>query len=422
MKLLLVGGENDYTMYQFVRDLKITNPHYQIDYLSLVPKKQTIQSQQLYQEFEQTIFLKHYSKRDLILKKGHILLKFFFMVNYWLVKVPILFSKKGFIEIKEHFIDELRIYLNYHNNLKKRIRTYDIINVQTLKKEHALLLPYLQLHTNNLLLSFWGSDLLRYSSKNSSYYLSQRFALNLVDAISIQTQELKEIICTKYNQYLRNKINVLFFGLPKSRFELINKAKENYDKSQISTNRIIIRIGYTGQEEQQHFSIIDALFKVKPNIKNKFFLYLPMTYGGDEVYINTVAQELRRKFKGQYQIFKEFLPDHEYMKIVAESDIFINCRTTDAFNGAMIESLYAGNVVINGAWLPYKKLTIDDYYHFIVESISELTNKIPILINNIQKEQKKCEQNEKIINLLCNEHVIPQWSDWYRANLKKDKF
>jgi hypothetical protein len=419
MKLLLVGGENDYTMYQFVRDLKVIYPHYQIDFLSMVPENQANNSRKLYGEFERIFFSELYSRKDLISKKGLILIKFLFMISYWLPKVPILFSKKGIIEVKEHFLDELRTYLNYQNNLKKQLKTYDIINVQALNKNHALLIPYLRQHTNSLLLSFWGSDLLRYSDKNGSYYLSQRSALNFVDAISIQTQELKEIICIKFGHYLRKKISVLFFGLPQSRFDLIDKNKKAFDKIEPTTdNRIIIRIGYTGQEEQQHLSIIDALYSIKSNIKDRFFLYLPMTYGGDEDYMSIVELNLKQKFNGQYQLFTKFLPDEEYLKMVAASAIFINCRTTDAFNGAMIESLYAGNIVVNGAWLPYKKLSIDHYHHHLVESIEDLTSLLPKLLQVMQNEIKKSKENKKIVTLLSNDYAIPCWDKWYQSNLK----
>ena len=80
----------------------------------------------------------------------------------------------------------------------------------------------------------------------------------------------------------------------------------------------------------------------------------------------------------------------------------------------MLESLFAGNIVVNGAWLPYGKLRRLGIHYREIENIMELKSLIPEILDNQGQEKGRALVNPEIIrkNFLY-ENTISEWKNIY---------
>lgn len=156
--------------------------------------------------------------------------------------------------------------------------------------------------------------------------------------------------------------------------------KESFLK--IDPDLYTIAIGYNACSAQQHQAVIDSLVTLDADVKSKICLVLPMTYHGEKKYIESIKRLLLASgFK--YLVLEDFLNSDEMAKLWCSIDMLIHAQTTDALSASMLEALYAGCNVLNGAWLEYSELekwgiSVQTFTHFCdIPNIvkSNLTNK-----------------------------------------------
>jgi len=134
----------------------------------------------------------------------------------------------------------------------------------------------------------------------------------------------------------------------------IEKCKSNLG---ISTEKITICIGYGGSKSQNHLRVLEQIKMMPPDIKEKIIVMLPMTYGSTEKYITQV--EVAAKEAGvKFIIFKEYMQHEIIAQLRLATDIFINAQTSDGLSGSVLETLYAGALLLNASWLHYVEYDI----------------------------------------------------------------
>ena len=93
----------------------------------------------------------------------------------------------------------------------------------------------------------------------------------------------------------------------------------------------------------------------------------------------------------------------------------INVQTTDQFSGSMQETVFAGNVLINGAWLPYNTFKKEGAFFLEVNDLTELSEKIEYTIDNCEKLKLKTKINRDIIWKLSSwENNSKDWYNLYK--------
>jgi len=104
------------------------------------------------------------------------------------------------------------------------------------------------------------------------------------------------------------------------------------------------------------------------------------------------------------------------------SKIMIQLQTTDSFSSSMRESLYAGEIVITGDWLPYGTLDEKGVFMLKVSSVEEVGEKLVYALNNLDSLKEKCKKNPEIIWELSSwEKNIQSWIDMYEDLLQKER-
>ena len=157
--------------------------------------------------------------------------------------------------------------------------------------------------------------------------------------------------------------------------------------------------------------IIEQLLLLKDEIKKQIFLVFPFTYNASDKLIAKINTSLNGAGL-DYKILTMFLSDVEVAALRVSTDIMINLPSSDQMTAAMLETLYAGGVVITGNWLPYKMLDekrisyikIDEYFE-LVEIVQDITLTIKSGTSSVEKSHNR----ESISHMFRWEHCIEGW-------------
>lgn len=206
----------------------------------------------------------------------------------------------------------------------------------------------------------------------------------------------------------------VYFGLEP--LELLDSMKhidaaESKKHFGISPDTLVITCGYNASPNQQHIEIINALTNAR-SIPERHLVVVPLTYGGNTGYKQEV-REILSKSGLNYRTIDTFLPDRDIAMWRKASDIFIQVQKTDALSGSMQESLFCGNIVITGAWLPYDVLKEKGIAFFEVSNVKEITTKLDFIISNypqIREEIRSTNTPEKFTHAFWK-NCITGWHD-----------
>lgn len=264
-----------------------------------------------------------------------------------------------------------------------------------------------------IICSFWGSDLLRFTGVSNVFYVGR--ALKRANSITIQTLELAEILYSKYGRNFKMKTEILRFNLGieileeidlnRGNEKLINQFKERYkiplDKTQIS-------LGHNSFSENNHLLMIDEIRKLPKKISDNLVFVLHLGYGGEINYIKKLIELALHEQNIELIVINQFFDAKEIALLRLSTELFIHMPTTDALSAAMTEVLYAGNIVITGAWLPYGILKRNGIFFYEIEEFYELK---PMLISILKNSSalKKYHNRELIRNFLLPGVTTPKW-------------
>ena len=281
-------------------------------------------------------------------------------------------------------------------------------------------------------MTFWGSDL--YQISGTENYTKQLEAFNRADIITVNALEIKETVLAKFGRNIEDKIRFADFGLDKAKLNRLNSGnRDKYisgfrKKNNIDDNKVVITIGYSGSSKQKHIEILKILDTLDEKYKKRIFALIPLTYGlqFEEKDYPERVKKVCDEAEFDTLILESYMTVEALAGFTFSSDITLNLRDTDALNASMLESIYAGNILVNGAWLPYGKLKRLGIYFREIDKLSGLKDLIPFLLDNFEKEKSKTSSNTEIIrkNFLYD-NFIKDWEAIYvngKANMNQNKY
>ncbi len=265
--------------------------------------------------------------------------------------------------------------------------------------------------------TFWGSDLLRTNDILNFYFVKK--ALNRATIITCQSEELKEIILSKFGRNLSDKIQIAIFPVNEKIYDWIDgnyNFKENITafKSNYgySNSKINVLIGHSGSTSNNHLKIIQSLENLKN--KSKIHLVVNLNYAiteNEKENYKIALTETLNKVGCSYVILEKFFANEELAISRLASDIFIHAPISDALSGTMLELLYATNIIITGSWLPYKTFRKAKLDYFEINDFSELETILDPIIETFELEKEKTQKNKfSIRDYFFNEKIIKNWS------------
>lgn len=288
----------------------------------------------------------------------------------------------------------------------------DIVHIQYVSHCYLLIYPFLSSSFDKLILSFWGSDLLR---QRSVVLKGMKLLFHKAKIITFETDQMKHIFQERVGKSFDKNIRLVKFGISaladidNISGDDINKFKSNYG---ISCGSKYITIGYNRNKAHRHIEVLESMLKHKvPN--DDVFIILPWTYGTeDDVYKRQIKNLIEGNYK--YVFLEEKLSDKEIACLRCVTDILVQVQTTDSLSSTMLETLYAKNEVLTGSWLPYKEL----FDLGISMKLVDDTKSVGIVLNEMINKPLNYEaryQNKKLIYSVSSwEENINRWIDLYK--------
>jgi len=298
--------------------------------------------------------------------------------------------------------------------LKAAIKSgpFDIINMQYVEYQYLADLVILKfIFKAKLVLSYWGSDLLRVGDRELGY--AGRFS-RFADFVTFDNIDLELKFKKTYKWAGRVPKETVMLGLPvldHIKGKPKGGSKDGIRKKWgVGGGKVVIAIGYNGIPQQQHKKVLRALESLDNAYKEKIVLLLQMSYGGTRSYRDSVVAAARRA-GFQYIDIQRFLTDGEVAEIRVLTDIFINAQVTDAFSGSVCECLFAGAVLINAKWLRYKELGKYSLGYLEFGGFNEIGQ----IIEGVLKAPPDVKKNTGVIwQLRSWERCAPKWENVYR--------
>ncbi|PWJ88098.1 glycosyltransferase involved in cell wall biosynthesis [Oceanotoga teriensis] len=332
------------------------------------------------------------------------------------------------IEIVNFFGSKLKNkYFNKINmilKLKKTIKDFDLVHINFLTPSYFLYNCFFK-HTK-LIVTFWGSDLYRYPNSSKKIKFLQKKIINNADIITVVNKKMIPVFHETFG-FENKPIYETRFGLPID-FDQIDKINKNEindfkKKYHIPDKYYIITLGYSSDPRKNHEYMIDEIIKLSKKRSN-IFIFIPLTYGNEKhkEKIKKLCDNTFKKYDINYKVLEDYMTNEEIAKLRKANDIMINIQDTDAMSASMQESLYAGNIVINGSWLPYSELLEDGAYYETIDKLKKgtLSEKIQYIINNFDELKEKSKINKKIIHERSSwENNIKSWIEVYNKLLEE---
>lgn len=286
-----------------------------------------------------------------------------------------------------------------------------ILHIQCISGRYVFLLYFFKKTFSKIILTFWGSDLLR---ANNIKILLLNVLCHYADIITFGTKSFSEIFNKKFYNKYDNKIRIVDFGI--QIISEIDEVTECEIKSFIKKYNIcdckkIVAIGYNRSKAHQHIKVINSIINSKVGF-DEIFVIFPWTYGEEEVeYREQINNLIKDKY--DYVFIDEELTNKEIAALRCLIDILINVEITDVMSSSMLETLYAKNLVITGSWLPYDDIYKEGVSMVCVNSVDEIGDKLKNLLNR-QIDEMVLKQNSEIIRKLFNwETCINKWISLY---------
>ena len=317
------------------------------------------------------------------------------------------------------FIDLIKDYsrIKYVAENLINSKSYQVFHFHFCTPENLKYLYFLSKNAKSIC-SFWGSDLLRMTGVANVFYVE--LALQKASVITVQTRELAEILFCKYGRCFTKKTQCLPFTISTKIYDSIDQYKSEYKivegfkvKYNIPIDKKVIAISHNAFKENNHIEVLEELRKLPDFIKKEIIIVLPLSYGGNDKYIEELKSITIEDIK--IVLILDYLDSEETALLRLSTDIMIQMPISDALSGTMTEVLYAGNKVIAGSWLPYGLLRRNGIVFFEINSFSDL---VPAIIGVLSSTQTN--NNDLIIkSLLFPNTTTPLWNNLFK-NLLDD--
>ena len=209
----------------------------------------------------------------------------------------------------------------------KSLRKYgpfDIIHIHFVTRAALLLAKLLKRRDTRVVVSYWGSDLLRKDinelKKESSFFSG-------ISCFTLSSDAMHERFVNIYGQQYLNRINKVRFGV--SGFTSIVQVKENFSieecKESIGANpdKVLITIGYNKAQGQQHDKVLSQINVLDKSLQERIEVVLQCSYGECSKEYWERLYQIINKLCCKTIVLTDYMSDIEVAKLRYATDIYI---------------------------------------------------------------------------------------------------
>jgi hypothetical protein len=115
-----------------------------------------------------------------------------------------------------------------------------------------------------------------------------------------------------------------------------------------------------------------------------------------------------------YRVLDTALSDREVAMLRCATDILIHVPISDVFSAAMLETLYAGGLLITGAWLPYSELRHAHVSFDAIATLDDLPGAVTVALDNGDAKRQAAMANPGCVRALAHPtQTVRTWIDIY---------
>lgn len=305
----------------------------------------------------------------------------FFSENSLLKRIPVLRSILG-----------SRLWVR---RIIKKYGSIDTVHIHSLNYSHSAIAKAFKAKTNRLVITIWGDELLRWSKKKS-IHLKPFYAL--ADIITLSTPIMNTRFKELYGEILANKVSMCGFGL--GILDEIIDVSSKYNRAEICkhlgflcANKINVYIGHNGREAQRHEELTKLMIQLPQEVKERINLVYTMTYGVPSTQYLTNLKEMAYQTGCTISFIEGYKTEEEVAMIRLACDIMVHAQLTDAASASIRECMFAGAIVLNGAWLPYNDIPNYKERIFEYEKVEDLPKILSNIVCNYDEYKLKYESN-----------------------------
>lgn len=256
---------------------------------------------------------------------------------------------------------------------------FDIINIHFPQYYFCYLMGYLKKMGTSIIISPWGSDVLRLKGKRKRRLLARVF--QKADFVTVGPKGDIGNALVNEMKVASDKFYPLSWG--SETIDFINEHGHDVSPEEAKLklgleNRYVITCGYNAFEAQRHEIMIDAIREIKSQLLPNLILLFPVTYGSA---FGTRKNDYVERLKGlcrEYDLdalfYEDYLSVAELFYLRQATDMFIHIQTTDGGNSSLQEYVLLGKKVVHGSWIHYSHLErFKPLFYFPVDSIDHLS-------------------------------------------------
>lgn len=303
--------------------------------------------------------------------------------------------------------------------VNRKLKNYDVICLHALTPINIQVFRFLRPGLQLVVGAIWGSDFYKRGGYESDVFNM----MDSCDRIIVPNPKMQEDIISAHSVAESKFRHCIFGAQPLEELNKLIAVDPIVAKKRLfqCANYFVITCGYNGHSNQQHLDIINSFGAIKSQLPQNLLLVFPMTYGGESSYKERVKHQLE-SLGLNYTILENYLSEEDNASLRISTDLFIQVQKTDALSGSMREHLYAQNLVLTGAWLPYETLKNDGVYFEEINDMSSLSEKIAYILSNFSTLKVRVKTCNTI-----NKFEKFRWpiciKDWYKVfNEYKEKF
>lgn len=313
----------------------------------------------------------------------------------------------------------------YRKTWSRIFHQYDTLHLQGMfaSPEMDFILKHWK---GNLIVSVWGSDLLRIN--DVKLIAKQQKLLRKADLVTFSGLEMREILLAKFGRSLKPKLKETFFSISLEVIDVLNKNEKNNIRKQwldshgIAEQKKVICIGHNASEDNNHEKIIQALSELSDEHKQELFCVVPMTYGVSSLSYKSHIKKLITSAGLQGVVLEEFLSEQEVAELRLATDILLYAPESDAFSATVSQAIMAGSIVICGAWLPYGTRRMYGFNYLEFREFFELKEVVGNTLNCFSDIKQKMQKNKQLsLDFFECSRVSQKWLDVYDELFQKTK-
>jgi hypothetical protein len=218
------------------------------------------------------------------------------------------------------------------------------------------------------------------------------------------------------------KVTICRMGLPVLTIidDFNNNEIQAKELFHIPFKKITVFCGHSAHIRERHIEIIQQLKKLSDSDKKQILLIFPFTYNYTNEFLRRINDSMVDS-EIDYKIITNFLSEKEVAALRLSCDILISVPSSDQMTAAMLETLYAGGIVITGKWLPYAFLDENKISYLKIDFLEELPDKLSNAIRLLSAGEPALgvERNKEIIKKYFSwESCRKDWLNLFESSLR----